>query len=78
MEVKLKDSLAEQVDEAKGRVAALSQEKSKLEFDLEQQRVTVERLSTQNNNRHRSCPNISSRPERDSARQKDGQENGQQ
>jgi kinesin family protein 5 len=50
MEVTLKDSLAEQVDEAKGRVAAMKQEKSKLEFDLEQQRVTVERLSTQNNN----------------------------
>ena len=26
------------------------------------------------NNRHRTCPNISSRPERDSARQKDWQE----
>ena len=30
------------------------------------------------NNRHWACPNISSRPEEDSARQKDGQENGRQ
>ena len=30
------------------------------------------------NNRQWACPNISSRPEQDSARQKDGQENNQQ